>query len=133
MSHIDRRRLLKSLAIGTAAATVPQKIAKAALAAEERGALREWTKRSVGWLIAQQRRERLAESTVDFWSMPWADISYANHLPPQIASGMVSYEVFPQSANPPQNAIGVLTGNDENFRGWFDLRQLDRYLADRDG
>jgi hypothetical protein len=133
MSHIDRRRLLRSLAIGTAAATVPRELAIAAFAAAESSALRDRTKGREGWLIARQRRESLAEPTVDFWSMPWADISYANHLPPQITRGMVSYEELPQTANRAQNAIGVFSSDDENFHGWFDLRQLDRYLADPDG
>ncbi|MFZ3310691.1 MAG: hypothetical protein WA280_15100, partial [Xanthobacteraceae bacterium] len=96
MTHPNRRRVLTSLAGGAAVAGIAPAISNEAFADSESDALCQRAPRREGWLIAQQRRESAGESIVDFWSMPWAQIPYANHLPPQIARGMVSCEEFPQ-------------------------------------
>lgn len=133
MSRIDRRRVLTSLAGGAAVTGVAPKIPTAALAALDLGQPCKRAERHEGWLIARQRCERAAEPIIDFWSMPWADIHYAIHLPPQVARAVISYEDFGKPVDTAQNPVDIFTRTSVHYlREWIDPAKLDRFTVNSD-
>jgi len=93
-TQVDRRRLLTSLAVGAASAGLPYSVASATGVAETLPA-RNTGPTCGAWLIARQPHSELApHHVIDFWSMPWSEIGYANNLPPQIARGVIWYETI---------------------------------------
>jgi hypothetical protein len=88
MTNVDRRRFLTSLAASAASVSFPS---MAGIAEPIPNGLED--RLCDAWLIGQPRRAP-ATHAIDFWSMPWADISYANYLPPQVAHGVIWHERF---------------------------------------
>lgn len=126
MSHIDRRRVLTSLAGSAAIAATAPAISKAALAVPNSGVL-DGPDERLGWLIAQRDARECGQHTVDFWSMNWAHSHFAKHLPPQISRGLVAYHDFgarisdgPTALNPWERAL------EDCARKWIEPKELDR-------
>lgn len=134
MAHIGRRGVLTSLAARAALTGLAKGALKGDLTAAEPEVttLGEPSEAHWGWLIAQERCNSAEPACIDFWSMPLDGISYADYLPAQIRRGLVSYEVFPRGAGA-TNAMVLYKDKDENHRGWFDLRKLERFVSDPEG
>jgi hypothetical protein len=127
MTQFDRRRVLKSLAGGVAAASAAPGISKAALAVSDSDVIDECVQR-LGWLIAQQDSRECGLHAVKFWSMDWAPTHFANHLPPQISRGLVACHDFGARVGDAHSAVDPIERAFENCaRKWIESEQFDRF------
>ena len=79
MTDVDRRLLLTSLAACAASVSFASMASAAGVAEPIPDG--HGDRLCDAWLTARQPRRAPATQAIDFWSMPWADISYANYLP----------------------------------------------------
>jgi hypothetical protein len=109
MTDISRRRLLKA-ATATALGVSTASRARTPDAMEEidLGQPTKPHKCSHGWFIARQDRPFTGAHAVDFWSQLHCNISHADHLPPEVARGVVWFEYPASRQLRDERAIGAV-------------------------
>lgn len=133
MGQINRRHLLASLSGGAVATVVSDEIAKATFAPPELNAYGERIGRQDGWLIAQQSVQACGEHAVKFWSMDWAPMHFAEHLPSQVSRGLIAHHDFGARTCDPHEVVDPLDRAFENCaRKWIEPEQLDRFTLNLD-
>ena len=134
MTDISRRRLLKTAA-ATALGVSTASRAGSSDAMEEIdfGQPTKPHKCSHGWFIARQDRLFTGAHAVDFWSQPHCNISHADHLPPEIARGVVWFEYPASRQLRDERAIGAVNSflkeSETNWFGWCRFRKLDSCVS----
>lgn len=130
MNHIDRRRVLTSLAGSAAGASILPAISKEALADSESGVLRERAERHFCWVLAKQSGLPGTPHAVEFCSGPWATIRYENYLPPQIARVLIAYEDFPHPVDTETKALEAFKETAKFYgRDWLNPETIDYFAV----
>ena len=130
MSHIDRRRVLTSLAGGAAVAGISQVITKETSAGPASDVLRESAERHYCWVLAQQGGLTRTPHAIEFCSGPWANIRYENYLPPQIARVLIAYEDFPHPIDTEKKALEAFNETAKFYgRDWLDPETVDYFAV----
>jgi hypothetical protein len=100
---INRRHLLGSLA---AVPFCPPAVSAAEPARPP--AIRWRVTHGPGWYLTRETKAQDNDAAVDFWTNPLSDVDHFGYLPPEIARGVMCYEIF-------DYAVGLVLGPGARF------------------
>lgn len=126
MIKFDRRQALTSLAQGVGASVVSG-AANAVCRASPTDVPEGSIVRQFCWVLAKQEARMGPHHPIDFWTGPWSSVRYENHLPAQVAQGLIAYEDFSCPVGTEREALEAFRETAKFYdRDWLDPNSLDR-------